>query len=94
MVITSQSNFHKIGANIVSNTYSNGKGVIKFDGDVTKIGSYAFLDCSSLTSVTIPDSVTSIEEWAFSGCKSLTAFYGKFASADNRCLVVDGVLHS
>ncbi len=39
---------------------------------VTKIGSWAFFDCNSLTSVTIPNGVTSIEESAFSNCTSLT----------------------
>ena len=39
---------------------------------VTKIGSWAFSDCNSLTSVTIPNGVTSIEESAFSNCTSLT----------------------
>ena len=151
------------GANIVSNTYENGKGVITFDGEVTSIGKHAFVDCISLTSITIPDSVTSIGYSAFSSCTSLTsvtipdsvtsignfafascgsltsitipdsvtsigdsafyecssltnvtipdsvteignrafyecsslkAFYGKFASSDNRCLIVDGVLNS
>ena len=173
------------GANIVSNTYENGKGVIKFDApvtsigyeafegcssltsvtignrvtsiggcafygcsslksltipnSVTEIGGYAFYNCTSLTSVTIPDSVTSIGYdafyyctsltsvtipdsvtsigdraffWctsltsvtipnsvtsignAFACCTSLKAFYGKFASSDNRCLIVDGVLNS
>ena len=38
------------GANIVSNTSKDGKGVIEFDGDVTKIGERAFLLCTSLTS--------------------------------------------
>ena len=79
-------------ANIVSNTYKNGKGVIKYDGDVTTIGYEAFRYCSSLTSVTIPNSVTLIEKGAFVGCSSLTSLYGKFASADNRCWVVNGVL--
>ena len=32
---------------------------------VTSIGRYAFVDCTSLTSVTIPDSVTSIGYAAF-----------------------------
>jgi hypothetical protein len=35
---------------------------------VTIIGDWAFNDCTSLTSVTIPNSVTIIEDWAFNGC--------------------------
>ena len=61
------------GATIKSNTYTDGKGVITFDGDVTMIGEYAFRYCRSLTSVTIPDSVTSIGESAFYDCTSLTS---------------------
>ncbi|MGN1404216.1 MAG: leucine-rich repeat protein [Ruminococcus sp.] len=40
---------------------------------VTSIASSTFLGCSSLTSVTIPDSVTSIGTWAFEGCTSLSS---------------------
>ncbi len=61
------------GANIVSNTYKGSGGVIIFDGPVTSIGDYAFYDCTSLTSATIPDSVTSIGDYAFCDCTSLTS---------------------
>ncbi len=45
------------------------------DLPVRSIGKYAFYDCNSLTSITIPDGVTSIGDWAFSGCNSLKAVY-------------------
>ena len=41
--------------------------------NVTGIGQYAFYNCASLTSITIPNSVTSIGEGAFSGCPSLSS---------------------
>ncbi len=38
---------------------------------MTSIGDLAFCDCTSLTNVTIPNSVTAIEGDAFFGCESL-----------------------
>ena len=47
---------------------------VTYDGvaySVTSIGNYAFYDCSSLTSITIPEGVTSIGYAAFYDCSSL-----------------------
>ncbi len=67
---------------------------IAIPNSVTKIGTDAFYDCDALTSVTIPNSVVQIEEGAFSCCNKLAAFYGKFATSDNKGLVVDGVFNA
>ncbi len=52
------------GSLTIPSTY-NGK-------PVTAIGDDAFSNCTSLTSITIPDGVTSIGYGAFSGCTNLT----------------------
>ena len=45
----------------------------KIDGkSVTSIGYWAFEDCTSLKSITIPNGVTHIDIFAFEGCTSLT----------------------
>ncbi len=59
------------GANILSNTYENGKGEIVFNGAVTKIGFQAFIWRNTLQSVEIPKGVVEIGEQAFIGCESL-----------------------
>lgn len=55
-------------AGIVSNTYSEGQGVIEFDGVLTNIGVNAFHNCTYMTSITLPDSITNIGSDAFDGC--------------------------
>lgn len=66
--IVEPKNTEGFGANIVSNTYENGKGVIKFDGEVTSVGDEAFMDCDNLKSINLPESITSIIAWAFGNC--------------------------
>ena len=61
------------GANILSNTIENGKGVIRFDGPVTEIGDDTFINRDGLTSITIPESVTSIGDYAFGASDGLTS---------------------
>ena len=58
---------HLIDAkNTVSGNYS-------IRGGTKAIADDAFIGCSGLTSITIPDSVTSIGENAFAGCRGLTS---------------------
>lgn len=53
---------------VIPNTYNNGTNG---SHPVTSIGSGAFANCSSLTSITIPNSVTSIGDGAFANCSGL-----------------------
>ncbi|MBQ2240440.1 MAG: leucine-rich repeat domain-containing protein, partial [Alistipes sp.] len=70
---TDGSKIHINTNNLVSNSYNNGRGVLKFRDRVTIIGDGAFGGCSSLKSITIPDGVTEIGEYAFADCSSLTS---------------------
>jgi hypothetical protein len=62
-------------------SYSSTADGVLFDKTITllvqypggKQGDYAFGDCMSLTSVTVPDSVTSIGSGAFGGCRALAS---------------------
>ncbi len=59
---------------------------------MTVIGYYAFSDCESLTSVTIPDSVTRIDHDAFYGCKNIIATYkGKTYDFEHLGLLYDAI---
>ena len=64
--------------NVVSNTYKNDMGILKFDGNVTQIYLYAFcnqetqLGVDNLKTITFPNSVEYIGDYAFDNCTSLT----------------------
>ena len=75
-------------------------GDVTIPEGVTSIGSYAFYNCSGLTSVTIPDSVTSIGSSVFSGCSGLADENGfiivrntlyNYFGTDGEITIPDGV---
>ena len=66
--VASGDTFHTLGEHIVGYTLS----------DKTTIVDEAFSGCTSLSSITIPDSVTSVGTYSFFGCSSLTSIdFGK-----------------
>ena len=72
---TEPSNSKPFNVNILSNTYDEEqeRWVIELDGIVTEIRRSAFSNCTTLSSIIIPDGVASIGSYAFSSCKNLTS---------------------
>ena len=70
-IVVPQGNFYNSSGNQVS-LCSSTASTLKYDEEITKIGSYAFHNCTELTSITIPNTVTDIEYFAFSNCKKLS----------------------
>ena len=67
--VTRNDNYSNLTTVSIPNT-------VTFNGitfSVTSIESSVFMDCKSLTSITIPSSVTSIGDWAFTRCINLTS---------------------
>ena len=59
------------GAHLKSNAYSDGKGVLTFDGDVTCIPTSLFNGNSGLKTVSLPQTVQTISLEAFKDCSAL-----------------------
>ena len=72
------------GVEIVSNTYKNGKGVVKFSGPVTKLGNSAFYFLDKLKSIQLPNSITEMGTSVFNYCRSLTS-----VTLSNNLLFID-----
>ena len=74
-------NFFRSNATVTMGNYTGSVNIpssVTYSGktySVTSIGSSAFNNCSSLTSITIPNSVTSIYGSAFYNCSGLTDVY-------------------
>ena len=64
------------GTPVVSNTYSNGKGVLLFENDLTKIGEFSITG-GNLQSIIIPSKVNTIDKGSanapFSTCRNLSS---------------------
>ena len=82
--------FDKNKSTLIQYPIGNKRTEYTIPNSVTTIGSYAFDDCSNLTSVTIPNSVTTIGSYAFDDCSNLTSVtipnsvttIGKYAFSD------------
>ena len=61
------------GMTVVSNTYNDGKGVMKFSAALTELPDMAFYYSPTLVSVELPPQVTVLGTEAFRDCKQLTA---------------------
>lgn len=59
------------GAKITTNIYNMKQGKITFDGSINCIPENAFIHCSNLQSIEIPNGVETISRNAFNGCISL-----------------------
>lgn len=70
-----EDSFKNFGANLVSEVYEDGKGVLTFDRALTKIGEYAFAYNSRITEIILPETVKEIEGEAFYDCISLSSIY-------------------
>ena len=61
------------GSDFVENIYDaeTGRGALKFNGKITTIPTNAFVACTNLTWIDIPNTITKIGSSAFQGCASV-----------------------
>ena len=71
--VVTPKNTNGFGANIISNTYKDGKGIIEFDDPVLTIPHSAFEQNQTLTTILLPNKVATIDIRAFYNCQKLTS---------------------
>ncbi len=71
--IVAPSSVDGFGAALIGNRYEDGKGILRFDGEVTSVGHLAFYSCVRLETVSLPQSVKTIEKEAFIYCYGMTS---------------------
>lgn len=69
-VITLNS-FEGFGSTLIENTYADGYGKMRFEGNVKSIPAEAFSGCNTLSLIILPKNLESIGNSAFEGCTSL-----------------------
>ena len=65
------TNYSSFKPKVPWDSYKTSITSVVIESGVTRIGEFAFNQCTSLASVTIPTGVTSIGNYAFSGCSTL-----------------------
>ena len=60
--------------------------------NVTTLGKNAFRTCGKLEALTLGRNISKYGSYILQGCTNLSKIYGDYASADNRCWIVNGVL--
>ena len=78
-----------IGTVFKGNTQIQSFDELKYFTRLMGLDAEAFSSCTSLSSITLPESITSIGPRAFARCTQLSSFSGKFASDDGHLLIVD-----
>ncbi len=75
--------------------FANGSGVTEYTvpEGIHGMENYAFSGCSTLQRLTLPSTLSVCAGGdCFENCTALTGFYGPHTSADNRAIVIDGIM--